>query len=32
LKVHELLFLIWVIVFALWLFRQFAAYNRRRDE
>lgn len=31
-KVYHLLFLVWVIVFAFWLFRQFARSNRRYDK
>jgi hypothetical protein len=30
-KVHHLLFLAWIIVFAFWLFRQFARSNRKYD-
>lgn len=31
-EVHELLLLAWAIVFALWLFKQFSASNRRYEE
>jgi len=31
-KVHEILFIAWIIVFAFWLARQFAEYNKRRDK
>jgi hypothetical protein len=31
-KVHELLFLAWLIVFAFWLFRQFSRSNKKYDE
>jgi len=30
-KVHQLLFLAWIIVFAFWLFRQFARSNKKSD-
>jgi len=30
-KVHEILFIAWIIVFAFWLARQFAASNKRRE-
>jgi hypothetical protein len=30
-KVHNILFIVWGIVFAMWLFRQFAEYNKDRD-
>lgn len=30
-KVYQILFIIWVIVFAMWLAKQFADYNRRKD-
>jgi hypothetical protein len=30
-KVHHILFIAWVIVFAFWLARQFKAYNKRKD-
>ena len=29
-KVHHILFLVWGIVFAGWLMRQFAEYNRSK--
>ena len=29
-KVYQILFILWGIVFAFWLARQFAAHNRRR--
>jgi MFS transporter, BCD family, chlorophyll transporter len=31
-KVHHILFIVWGIVFAFWLARQFQEYNRRKDE
>lgn len=30
-KVHQILFIVWGIVFAMWLYRQFANYNKERD-
>jgi len=30
-KVHEILFIAWIIVFAFWIARQFGASNRRRE-
>jgi flagellar biogenesis protein FliO len=30
-KVYQILFLLWVIVFALWLFKQFARSNKKYD-
>lgn len=30
-KVHEILFVLWVVVFAFWLFKQFARSNRKYD-
>lgn len=30
-KVHHIIFIIWAIVFAFWVVRQFAAYNKRTD-
>ncbi len=30
-KVHQILFLVWGIVFAMWLFRQFAQYNKDKE-
>jgi positive regulator of sigma E activity len=30
-KVYQILFIVWAIVFAYWLVRQFARYNRERD-
>ena len=30
-KVHEILFVLWVIVFAFWLFKQFARSNKKYD-
>jgi hypothetical protein len=30
-KVYQILFLAWVIVFAFWLFRQFNRSNRKYD-
>jgi positive regulator of sigma E activity len=32
LKVHHILFIVWGIVFAFWLVRQFSDYNRRQEE
>jgi hypothetical protein len=32
LKVHHILFILWVIVFAGWLARQFREHNRRTDK
>lgn len=31
-EVHNILLLLWVIVFGFWLARQFAAYNKRTDQ
>jgi hypothetical protein len=31
LKVYHILFVIWAIVFAFWLVRQFSAYNRNKE-
>ena len=31
-KVYQILFIVWVIVFAMWLFRQFANHNKSKDE
>lgn len=30
-KVHEILFIAWIIVFAFWAVRQVSAANRRRE-
>lgn len=30
-KVYQILFIVWGIVFAFWLFRQFARYNKDRE-
>jgi len=30
-KVHQILFIVWGIVFAFWLVRQFANHNKERD-
>lgn len=30
-EVHEILFIAWVVVFAFWLAKQFAAHNKRTD-
>jgi hypothetical protein len=30
-KVYQILFIVWFIVFAMWLGKQFAEYNRRKD-
>jgi flagellar biogenesis protein FliO len=29
-KVYQILFILWAIVFAFWLVRQFAAYNKTK--
>jgi hypothetical protein len=29
--VYKILLILWVVVFAFWLGRQFSEYNRRRD-
>jgi hypothetical protein len=31
-KVHHILFILWVIVFAFWAVRQFREYNDRTDK
>jgi hypothetical protein len=31
-KVHHLLFIAWLIVFAFWLARQFARYNQKVEQ
>lgn len=31
-KVHQILFLAWFVVFAFWLFRQFQRSNKKYDE
>lgn len=31
-KVHQIIFILWGIVFAFWLYRQFSEHNKRRDE
>lgn len=31
-KVHEILFIVWGIVFAMWLVRQFANHNRDKEK
>jgi flagellar biogenesis protein FliO len=31
-KVYEIIFIIWAVVFALWLVRQFSEYNKRKDK
>jgi flagellar biogenesis protein FliO len=31
-KVHQIILLVWFIVFAMWLVRQFANHNKRRDD
>jgi hypothetical protein len=31
LKVYQILFIVWGIVFAFWLFRQFSNYNKEKD-
>jgi hypothetical protein len=30
-KVYQILFLVWFIVFAFWIVRQFSEHNRRRE-
>ncbi len=30
-KVYQILFIVWIVVFAMWLFKQFGDYNRRKD-
>jgi hypothetical protein len=32
LKVYQILFIIWAVVFAFWLVRQFADYNKRKED
>lgn len=31
-KVHHILFIVWAIVFAFWMARQFKEYNQRKDK
>jgi flagellar biogenesis protein FliO len=31
-KVFEIIFIIWAVVFALWLVKQFGDYNKRKDK
>lgn len=31
-KVYQIIFIIWTIVFALWLVKQFSEYNKRKDK
>lgn len=31
-KVHQILFILWGIVFAMWAYRQFVRYNKDREE
>jgi len=31
-EVYQILFLLWVIVFAMWLVKQFNEYNKRTDK
>lgn len=31
-KVYQILLVVWFVVFFFWLFRQFAARNKREDE
>jgi hypothetical protein len=31
-KVHHIILILWVIVFAFWAFNQFAESNRRKDK
>jgi hypothetical protein len=31
-KVHHILFIVWGIVFALWLAKQFSASNKRNED
>jgi flagellar biogenesis protein FliO len=30
-KVHHILFILWIIVFAMWLVKQFREHNKRTD-
>jgi flagellar biogenesis protein FliO len=30
-KVYEIIFIIWAIVFAMWLVKQFSEHNKRKD-
>ena len=30
-KVHQILFIAWGVVFAMWLYRQFANYNKEKE-
>ncbi len=30
-KVYQILFIVWVVVFLMWLFKQFAQHNRDKD-
>lgn len=30
-EVYQILFILWFVVFAFWLFRQFAEHNKRKD-
>jgi hypothetical protein len=32
LKTHHIILLIWFVVFAMWLAKQFSDYNKRRDD
>lgn len=31
-KVYQILFILWAVVFAFWLYRQFTEYNKKRDK
>jgi hypothetical protein len=31
-KVYQILFVVWGIVFAMWLYRQFSDYNKSKDK
>lgn len=30
-KVYQILFIVWIIVFAFWMVRQFSNYNKSKD-
>jgi hypothetical protein len=30
-KVHHILFLVWIIVFAFWMTKQFSDYNKKKE-
>lgn len=31
-KVHHIILLVWFIVFAMWMVKQFSDHNKRKDE